>query len=31
MPDHVHGIVIISDTLDGISVGAQHAAPLQRI
>ena len=31
MPDHVRGIVIISDTLDGISVGAQHAAPLQRI
>jgi putative transposase len=31
MPDHLHGIVIITDTPDRISVGAQHAAPLQRI
>jgi len=31
MPDHLHGIVIITDTLDRTSVGAQHAAPLQHI
>jgi len=41
MPDHLHGIVLITDatdrnsvratdTLDRNSVGAQHAAPLQR-
>ena len=31
MPDHLHGIVIITATLDRDSVGAQHAAPLQPI
>ena len=30
MPDHLHGMVIITDTLDRSSVGAQHAAPLRR-
>ncbi|PYO13309.1 MAG: transposase [Gemmatimonadetes bacterium] len=31
MPDHLHGIVIISGMLDRHSVGAQHAAPLRSI
>jgi len=31
MPDHLHGIVTITDSLDRNGVWAQHAAPLQRI
>jgi REP-associated tyrosine transposase len=31
MPDHLHGIVIIIETVDRSSVGAQHAAPLHRM
>ena len=29
MPNHVHGIIVITDTVQAGIVGAQHAAPLQ--